>query len=152
MKRFLPLLITCVLSSGCISDHEEPEWSLSAGDILPDFSVVTTEGRRVSASDSYTSPMVIIFFNTGCKDCREELPVIQKEYEQNLQLPADEQSQYICISREEGEGDVRKFWEEYNLTLPVSAQNDRHVYSMFASSGIPRIYKAREGVITYTFP
>lgn len=151
MKGMLAAM-AAVMMCGCVSDKEEPEWSLQVGDALPSFRVTTLDGATVTSEDSYKMPLVIVFFNTTCVDCQRELPKIQKEYEENLQLPENEQSQYICISREEGPEDVSAYWEETGLTMPVSAQPDRKIYSQFASIGIPRIYNAREGVITYTFP
>ena len=139
-------LIVCMV--GCIGEKDEPEWYLHPGDALPQFEVTTIDGRTVSSDDSYNSPMVIIFFNTTCPDCRKELPFLQKEYEENLKLPEAEKSIYICISREEGAADVERYWTENHLTLPVSPQRDRRIYSMFASIGIPRIFYAKDGLIT----
>lgn len=139
-----------IIMSGCIHDKEEPAWYLEPGDALPSFIVTTTDGEKVSSEESYTREMEIVFFNTTCPDCREELPQIQKEYEENFRLPEDQRMLYICISREEGAADVTNYWAEAGLTLPVSAQPDRTLYSKFASIGIPRIFRARNGKITYS--
>ena len=141
-------LIICL--AGCIGEKEEPEWYLHSGDALPQFEVTTIEGRTVCSADSYNAPMVIVFFNTTCPDCQKELPIIQERYEENLKFPESEQSIYICISREEGAADVERYWTENNLTLPVSPQTDRRIYSMFASIGIPRIFYAKDGKIIRT--
>ena len=139
-------LIVCI--SGCIGEKDEPEWYLQTGDALPQFEVTTIDGNKVGSADSYSAPMVIIFFNTTCTDCQRELPLMQKQYEENLKRPESEQSIFICISREEGAADVERYWNENSLTLPVSAQTDRHIYSMFASIGIPRIFYAKNGKIS----
>ena len=141
-------LIVCL--AGCIGEKEEPEWYLHYGDALPQFEVTTIEGRTVCSADSYNAPMVIVFFNTTCPDCQKELPIIQEQYEENLKFPESDQSIYICISREEGAADVERYWTENNLTLPVSPQTDRRIYSMFASIGIPRIFYAKDGKIIRT--
>lgn len=140
------VLIVCL--SGCIGEKEEPEWYLLPGDVLPQFEVTTIDGRTVGSADSYSAELIIVFFNTTCPDCRKELPVLQRQYEENLKLPEGERSIYICISREEGAADVERYWTENNLTLPVSPQRDRRIYSMFASIGIPRIFFAKDGLIT----
>ena len=132
----------------CISEKEEPEWYLHPGDTLPQFEVMTIDGQTISSADSYSAELIIVFFNTTCPDCRRELPILQRQYEENLKLPEAEQSIYICISREEGEVDVERYWTENHLTLPVSPQPDRSIYSMFASIGIPRIFYAEDGRIT----
>ncbi|MDE6479987.1 MAG: TlpA family protein disulfide reductase [Muribaculaceae bacterium] len=137
-----------MLMAGCVGEKEEPEWYLQPGDVLPDFEVVTIEGEKVGSADSYKAELIIVFFNTTCPDCQRELPILQRQYEDNLSLPKSERSQYICISREEGAADVEQYWSENHLTLPVSAQNDRSIYSKFASIGIPRIFYAKDGVIT----
>lgn len=149
-KIFMSILMIGILTMeyGCIGEKEEPEWYLHPGDALPQFEVTTIDGRTVSSVDSYNAPMVIVFFNTTCPDCRQELPILQQQYEENLRLPEAERSIYVCISREEGAADVERYWTENNLTLPVSPQTDRRIYSMFASIGIPRIFYAKDGRIT----
>lgn len=145
ISTILVVFMVCV--SGCIGEKEEPEWYLRPGDALPQFEVTTIDGINISSADSYSAELVIVFFNTTCPDCRRELPQIQLQYEENRKLPDSEQSIYICISREEGVEDIKRYWTENHLTLPVSAQTDRHIYSLFASIGIPRIFYARDGKI-----
>ena len=137
-----------MLMAGCVGEKEEPEWYLQPGDALPQFEVTTIEGEKVGSAESYKTELIIVFFNTTCPDCQRELPILQRQYEDNLSLPESERSQYICISREEGAADIEQYWSENHLTLPVSAQNDRNIYSKFASIGIPRIFYAKDGVIT----
>ncbi|MDE5997948.1 MAG: redoxin domain-containing protein [Muribaculaceae bacterium] len=139
-------LIICL--AGCIGEKEEPEWYLQPGDALPSFEVTTIEGVKVGSADSYKAELIIVFFNTTCPDCQRELPILQRQYEENLSFPESERSQYICISREEGAAEVEKYWSKNHFTLPVSAQNDRSIYSKFASIGIPRIFYAKDEVIT----
>lgn len=145
ISTILVVFMVCV--AGCIGEKEEPEWYLRPGDALPQFEVTTIDGINISSADSYSAELVIVFFNTTCPDCRRELPQIQLQYEENRKLPDSEQSIYICISREEGVEDIKRYWTENHLTLPVSAQTDRHIYSLFASIGIPRIFYARDGKI-----
>ena len=144
----LAILCLMLLAVGCITEKDEPEWYLHPGDALPRFEVTTIEGEKVGSADSYKAELIIVFFNTTCPDCQKELPILQKQYEDNLKLPESDQSIYICISREEGAADVARYWSENNLTLPVSPQPDRRIYSMFASIGIPRIFYAKDGFIT----
>ena len=142
------LISLFLLAVGCVTEKEEPEWYLHPGDALPQFDVTTIDGQKISSADSYSAELVIVFFNTTCPDCQRELPILQRQYEQNLKLPEEEQSIYICISREEGTADVERYWIENHLTLPVSPQSDRSIYSMFASIGIPRIFHAKDARIT----
>lgn len=138
-------LLVCL--TACVADKEEPEWYLRAGDELPLFEVTTIDGATVSSADSYKTEMIIVFFNTTCADCRRELPLLQKQYENDQKLTEEARPQYICISREEGRADVERYWKEEGLTMPVAAQDDRILYSKFASIGIPRIFYAKDGVV-----
>lgn len=57
--------------------------------------------------------------------------------------------QMVAISRGEGEDMVAPFWEEYDLQIPYSAQSDRQIYNLFASSIIPRVYfVSAQGLVT----
>lgn len=149
---FICVVMGLLLSAGfgCVGEKEEPEWCLRPGDALPAFEVMTIDGKRVSFTDSYEAEMVIVFFNTDCPDCRRELPELQKRYDENQLLPESDRDIYICIAREEGEADIVGYWEANHLTLPVSPQPDRRIYSLFASVGIPRIFYARDSKILRT--
>jgi thiol-disulfide isomerase/thioredoxin len=92
---------------------------------------------------------VIVFFNTGCPDCQEELPVVQELYDA---VKGDANIELVCISREEGEESIRAYWQANGLTLPYSPQEDAAVFRLFASHTIPRIYIANAtATITATF-
>ena len=139
MNRFLSLFsLLFIFLSSCINDDEPEVTSLAPGDSCPEFTIDMNDGKILSSSDLKGRESVIVFFNTGCGDCRRELPEIQKAYDEiqkgNLDIPI------ICISREEDKESVERFWEANSLTLPYSAQTDRRVYNLFASSIIPRIY------------
>lgn len=84
--------------------------------------------------------VVLIFFHTECPDCQKELPVIQQLYEE---YATNEEVVIYAISREESEEEVADYWERNSLTIPYSAQDDRRVYELFSTSGIPRVYVCR---------
>jgi len=138
----------CIFLSACITEDEEMESgnNLKVGDRIPSFSVVMNDGSRVEDEDLLGEVSLIVFFNTACKDCQQELPVIQRFYEAFPQYPL------LCISREEGEASVSAYWQKQEFTMPYSAQQDRKIYQLFASHTIPRIYVVdEEGIIRAVF-
>ena len=138
----------CISLSACITEDEEMESgnNLEVGDRIPSFSVVMNDGSRVEDEDLLGEVSLIVFLNTACKDCQQELPVIQRFYEAFSQYPL------LCISREEGEASVSAYWQKQEFTMPYSAQQDRRVYQLFASHTIPRIYVVdEEGIIRAIF-
>ena len=128
MKYWLSIffvLFGCLFSS-CIRDevpagHDRVE----PGDTLPDFSVVLNDGSELTTQSLKGKVVVLIFFHTECPDCQKELPVIQQLYEE---YATNEEVAIYAISR---------------LTFHYSAQDDRRVYELFSTSGIPRVYVCR---------
>lgn len=141
MKLMLFYVLSAFLSillSSCVTDKDDPVWSLQEGGSLPQFSVSLNDGRTVTTESMRGKKGMIVFFNTGCIDCQKELPVVQAVYDRcRIDYPDVE---VICISRNEGKETIEKYWRENGLSLPYSAQDDNRVYSLFASSVIPRIY------------
>lgn len=136
-----------LLFAMCIQDDPEV-FSLKPGDPLPEFSVQDNKGEIVSNATLYNKVGVIAFVNTGCPDCRRELPELEKAYRQFV---GDERVRFIVISRLQGYDSLTEYWIANSLTLPYSAQEDDFVFQKFASQNIPRIYIASpEGIIYYT--
>ena len=142
------LLLFSFLLFSCITEEEEIQTGINlvVGDKVPSFSVVMNTGETISDKDLSGQLSLIVFFNTGCKDCQKELPVIQRFYDTYPEYPL------ICISRAETEPSIAEYWKENKFTLPYSAQKDKAIYEKFASQGIPRIYiVSHEGIILHIF-
>ncbi len=146
-------MLLCLVITGCSSFSEEEEVveRIKVGDHVPSFTVQVKDGmqQRTFSSDQLTGETVIVLFNTSCSDCKRELPVMNRYY---LQHKDDPGFQMVAISREEGEESIAAFWKEQGLEIPYSAQEDRHIYSLFATSIIPRVYFCNsEGIVTRVF-
>lgn len=128
-------LLLPFITVSCIIDKDEPASSLAAGDAVPEFEVMMSDGSMWTSGMLAGKVGVIVFFNTGCADCRRELPILQQVYE-SVGNPVE----FICIAREERGETIEAYWRSHGLTMPYSPQEDRKVYEMFASFGIPRIY------------
>lgn len=134
---FLGILLGCLCCTCIREDVTAGEDIVEQGDWLPDFSVVLNDGSVVSRESLEGKVAVLVFFHTGCPDCQKELPVIQQLYEEYASSP----KVCICaISREEGEAEVASYWQTHALTIPYSAQEDRKVYALFSTSGVPKVY------------
>ena len=144
----LTLLISLLLIFGrCI--QEDPDvFSLKPGDALPEFSVEDNDGNIVSTATLRGKVCLIAFVNTGCPDCRKELPEIESAYQQ---FKDNEVVRFIIISRSQGYESLTEYWTNNQLTIPYSAQKDDAVFKKFASQNIPRIYIASpQGIIVFT--
>ena len=136
MKLAMTLALMALMSlSSCITDPPVEERVISVGELVPEFTVTLGNGEEWSSRDNGGRTSVIIFFNTGCADCRNELPELEKEYREK-----GDRLRFVCIAREENAADIAAWWRENGLTMPWSAQPDRRIYEMFANTGIPRIF------------
>lgn len=147
MKFTIRLLFLLSLSS-CITESlpEGPSGSkLQVGSMIPDFSIVMSDGSLVSKSSLTGKQALITFFHTQCSDCQKELPVLNQVY---LEHQNDTSRQFICISRSEPEAAVSKYWKQHQLSLPYAATTDDQVYRLFAYNTVPLIYIVdRNGII-----
>lgn len=134
---------------GCVNDNEPVGADLQVGSSLPAFEVELNDGSSVSARSLRGKAAVIVFFNTGCPDCQAELSVVNKFYEN---FKDDPKVEIFAVAREEEPEPIETYWRENHLSIPWSAQPDRKIYNLFATSRIPRIYFAdTEGMITAVF-
>lgn len=142
------MLFVCA-TTGCVSESEPDGPSLAVGDSLPQFSVIMNNGELVTDLTLKGKVPVIVFFNTGCRDCQKELPVVQELWEQYKDVS---DVKIVPIAREETKEEILEYWNTHNLTLPFSPQEGREVYNLFAPNVIPRIYVAdKKGVIKACF-
>ena len=152
IRNILLFLMTAVVFAACsMGDDDDGEVTeyVKVGDRVPAFSVETvlTDGSTAMFSTArLTGETVIVLFNTSCGDCQRELPRMNDYY---LQHCGDKGFQMVAISREEGAESVAAYWKEQGLSIPYSAQTDRRIYNLFASSVIPRTYFcSADGTIT----
>ena len=144
----IALLLSFALPS-CIG--EEPmdiEDIVVAGSTLPDFEVEMNDGSTITSEQLRTTTSVVMFFHTGCPDCQQALPRMQRLYDTYHRQGV----QFALISREDGATSVAAYWQESGFTMPYSAQEDRTIYELFARKRVPRIYISNDcGVIKSLF-
>ena len=137
-------------ASSCINDEpaDEVEEVVTPGAMLPDFAVTMHDGSTLTGEELRRSVSVVMFFHTGCPDCRAALPRVQQLYD----TYAGQGVMFALISREEEAASVASYWEEQGFTMPYSAQSDRKVYELFAHKRVPRIYiSERGGTVRHIF-
>ena len=147
MKRiFIIFFFACILS-GCIAEEYKGS-EVMVGDKLPEFSVQMNDGTIIDGLSLKGNISFVMFFHPSCPDCRQALPEVQRIYNEYLSRGVV----FALISRECGSDEIEAYWDEKGFNIPYSAQTDKTVYNMFASSRIPRIYISDEkGTVRYIF-
>ena len=146
MRSLLFFITICgAFLTGCTKEDKLVEDLVRVGDKLPAFTVVMEDGSTFNSAVLSGKPLVLTFFTTTCTDCQRTLPIVQQAYENFSDVT------FISISRAEEKGSIRNYWNTNGLTLPFSAQKDRKVYNLFATSRIPRIYIVKSDGIVSSF-
>lgn len=138
--RLSYMMIAALVFFSCIKERPTGA-DLGVGDMIPDFEVTMNDGSVITGQDLRQSPSCIVFFHTSCPDCQKVLPVIQELYDKY----AHEGLAFALISREDGEAEISAYWAQRGFSMPYSAQEGREIYSLFARTGVPRIYICEKG-------
>ena len=107
-----------------------------AGQTVPNFSVVSTAGQKVS-QDNYRGQVLILdFFATWCQPCRQSIPHLvemnRKYGRQGLQILG------LSVD-EDGERTVKTFTDEFRVIYPVALAGDTTTVA-FGVRSVPIMY------------
>ena len=154
-KKFLVLMIiivtTLTVTVAC-SDQEVEEEALKSGpefesdkevkmdseDVFkeqaPDFTLLDLEGNEVALS-SYQGDKVVFlnFWASWCPPCRNEMPAMQKIYEQRA-----EEVKILAVNVREDKQEVRNFIEKEGYGFSVLLDQDGEVANTYLVRGIPK--------------
>ena len=117
------------------------------GDSAPSFSVTDTNGEEFVLDDLRGKVVLVNFFATWCGPCLQELPHVQKLWDDNGD---NGDFALIVIGREETNDSVMAFQSQHGYTFPMASDPERSVYSLYAKELIPRTYLvSRDGKICF---
>jgi peroxiredoxin len=126
---------------------DNPTVGLEAGNLAPDFTLETLDGKTVRLSDYRGKTILLNFWATWCPPCRSEMPDMQKFYE-------DEDVEILAVNLTQQEAsmeDVKSFVEEYGLTFPVLLDQNLQVATDYGIQVIPSSFMIdKNGIIQYT--
>ena len=109
----------------------------------PDFTLLDLEGEQVSLSDFRGQLVLINFWATWCPPCRDELPVIQAQYEKSDDLVV------LGVNFQEGADEVRSFVTNEELTFPILLDEEGRVTMTYRARALPTSFLVdAEGIIT----
>jgi len=125
-----------------------PGWSIEVGEPLPDFAIQTFDGSRLSRATLVGKPMLLIFWNTWCPYCMEELPKINRVAEKfgsrGLAVLA------INTGINDSESKARAHWEKSGYVFPSGFDHYFEITTAFGVRGVPTIFLVDpKGVVRY---
>ncbi|MEQ2525573.1 TlpA disulfide reductase family protein [Bacillaceae bacterium CLA-AA-H227] len=105
----------------------------------PSFELTTLDGEKISSDDLKGKKVLLNFWATWCPPCKEEMPDMQKLYEEYK----DEDVAVVGVnvtSTEKNREDVEKFVKEYELTFPILMDEIGEVTHQFEILSFPTTY------------
>jgi len=121
-----------LLMSGCGQDTPE---RLRIGDDAPPFSIIDLEGERRSLDDWTGFPIILRFWDTECKYCRADSPIIDRYFnrfrERGLKVL------YVATPNET-EARVRSFIADIDIGFPVALDTSGNMTEDYQVNIVPQ--------------
>lgn len=113
--------------------------SLQVGKKAPDFTLKTYDGKTVKLSDLKGKRVLLNFWASWCGPCEEEMPVMQKVYEELK----EDQVEFVAVNMTIGKETIEsatQFVKQFGLTFPVPLDIEGEVMKLYEVYGLPTSY------------
>lgn len=141
------IMIACCL--GTKSDSVKASYDLSANESQEssnkenvraiDFSVKDENGQEVSLLSKVGKPLVVNFWASWCPPCREEMPRMQKLYDE-----LGDEVEFMMINMTDQTNElpeqVKQYLKEQNLTIPVYYDTHQDAAYRYTISVLPTTF------------
>ncbi|MGE7693650.1 peroxiredoxin family protein [Lysinibacillus sp. NPDC094177] len=121
------------------STNEKEDTTYQVEYVAPDFELKTLKGETVRLSDYVGKKVILNFWATWCPPCKEEVPHMQKIYEeyknQGIEILA-----VNVTNKDKGEEAVAQFVKEHGLTFEVLLDEEGFVASKYQVFTLPTTY------------
>jgi peroxiredoxin len=112
----------------------------------PDIALHDTNGKLHRLSDYRGKPVIVNFWTTWCPPCREELPSMNRAWDQLEQ----EGIAMLAINMGEDEDTIFVFSADYPTDFPILMDEAGEVIDQWPVKGLPTTYViAPDGTIAY---
>ena len=138
-------------SNGTIEDSSDElvaadfNSKLKKGTMVPSFKLKNLSGETISLSDYKGKKILLNFWASWCPPCKEEMPYIQKYYEERADKSNVEVITVNMTKHEQGDIErVEKFIEEQKLTFPVLLDENGKIMNLYNIRAFPTTYIINE--------
>ena len=123
---------------------------VTAGRPAPEFSATSLAGEPVELT-SYRGKVVLVnVWATWCAPCREEMPSMERLYNQVRSQPGGEDFEILAVSVDVGVSTsaLEAFGEEFGLTFPIVHDPAGEIQNIYQTTGVPESFViGRDGII-----
>jgi peroxiredoxin len=102
----------------------------------PDFTLADPDGKKISLKDFRGKTIFLNFWATWCEPCREEMPAIEKLYQEYK----NKNFTVLAINVKDRKQEALAFVKELKLTYPIAFDPNAEVASLYGAWGLPTTY------------
>jgi len=118
--------------------------AVEIGQTAPDFELSTLDGGKIRLSELRGKGVLINFWASWCKPCRDEMPAIQRVYD----LHKDKGLEVLAVNIAETAVTVDGFVRHLDLSFPILLDQNREVTRLYGIGPIPSsIFVSPEGKV-----
>lgn len=123
------------------------EGSVGVGQRVPDFTVTTFDGEKISLKDLKGKVVVLNFWASWCKPCEQEAADLEAAW-RYYQPRGD--VVFIGVDYVDTEPEARAYLEKFNITYPNGPDLGTRVSQAFRIRGVPETYVIdQQGVLQF---
>lgn len=132
--RALLILLACILVSTAGCGQDKPE-RLKIGDRAPEFSITDLKGNQISSKEWRGHPIILRFWDTECKYCRADTPIINSYFDTYQQRGL--KVLYVATGNETVER-VQTFINDLDITFSVALDADTRLATDYQVRIVPQ--------------
>jgi hypothetical protein len=119
---------------------------LQVGNVAPNFTLLTSDGKRMALSNLRGQPVVLLFLSTGCNDCQTQVTDTEKVYA--AQQEAHKPFALLAVDTQDTASYIMSYFPPIHTAIPVSLTQTSHVDELYLVRGTPvSIFIDRKGII-----
>ncbi len=135
-RTLLMIIMGGLLAATVVVWDSTRDRSVNAGDLAPEFSVVTEEGRTLTRSNFGGKVLVLNFWASWCAPCREETPSMEQFHRQLT----DKGVVLLGISVDKTADKYKSFLKRFGVTFPTSHDPAKQVSDSYFTYRYPETY------------
>jgi thiol-disulfide isomerase/thioredoxin len=134
MMKSLKILAAALLCQALVAS---PGWCVEVGEPMPDFGIKTLTGEVISRTSLAGKPLMLLFWNTWCPNCKKELPqanlLAGKYANKGLKVLA------VNTGLNDSENKAKAYWKKSGYSFPSAFDRYFDMGESFGIQGVPTV-------------